>query len=114
MTKTNDRYIVVHNTRTTCDPFEVVDTLSGIVHEGSSSKSWSQKIADRMNQEAKPPVTLVVKDRMDFLKLSYYTLCKITDATRIGSIEGLVLSIEGGWWKGVLTLDDLGNFISFE
>lgn len=56
-------------------------------------------------------ITVIVKTREDMLKLSYYTLCKISDRLMVGSIIGMVSAIERGDWKGLVTLDSLGNFL---
>lgn len=51
------------------------------------------------------------------LDLSFYTLCKWADCVMLV----YPMQIANFWtrglfqqWKGILTLDDLGNFISFE
>lgn len=114
-TQASPRFIVKFNPLTTWEPYEVVDTLTDVTHEGSSSPTHSQRIADRMNLEAKPPVILTPKNRADFLKLSYFTLCKLQSTTHFANpIDGLPIAIERGEFKGILTVDHLGNFISFE
>lgn len=57
--------------------------------------------------------TVTVKTPEDFRALSYYTLCRLQDATHIDPIRGLPVYIAHGEFKGELTVDDLGNFISF-
>jgi hypothetical protein len=67
-----------------------------------------------MNLEAKPPVVLTLTTWKGLSGLSYYTQCKLSDFTRLASMEGVANAIQRGEYKGILTLDSLGNFISFE
>ena len=49
-----------------------------------------------------------------FEGLSYYTLCRLSDATHfVFPMHGLPPLIARGDYKGELVVDDLGNFISF-
>lgn len=61
-----------------------------------------------------PFLTLPVIRRDDFLSLSYYTLCRISDTLNVASIEGMVNAVERGVIRGMLTTDTLGNFLMIE
>ncbi len=50
----------------------------------------------------------------DLRKLSYYTLCRISDKTMIGTIEGIACAIQDGRYNGNLKTDGLGNYLSFD
>lgn len=62
-------------------------------------------------------VTHHVRTEADFsaLRLSFYTLARLSEETHfVYPHKGLPGAIERGQYKGELTLDGLGNFISFE
>lgn len=51
----------------------------------------------------------------DVLKHSYYTLCRLVDATRYANpIAALPVAIARGDYVGELVTDELGNFVSFK
>lgn len=59
-------------------------------------------------------VTKKMQTVADFEALSYYTLCRLSDATRYANpIRALPIRIAQGEYRGELITDDLGNFISF-
>ena len=59
-------------------------------------------------------ITKQMQTVADFEALSYYTLCRLSDATRYANpIRALPIRIADGEYKGVLVTDDLGNFVSF-
>lgn len=59
-------------------------------------------------------ITMHVRTTEDFAGLSYYTLCRLADETRVVYPHyALPPAIERGEYEGTLTLDELGNFVSF-
>lgn len=59
--------------------------------------------------------SIQIQTEDDVRKLSYYTLCKLVNATGYASpIHALPPAIRRGEFKGQLLTDRLGNFISFE
>lgn len=59
--------------------------------------------------------TIMLTDTASFAGLSYYTLCRLSDATKfVFPMYGLPLLIARGDYKGELVVDELGNFISFK
>ncbi len=58
--------------------------------------------------------TVKVATPEDFKALSYYTLCRLQDTTHCNPIAGLPALIARGEYEGNLTLDSLGNFVSFK
>lgn len=57
------------------------------------------------------------KAEVEALNLSYYTLCKWSDCVMLVNPASIVSLWAQGYyqqWEGVLTLDELGNFISFK
>lgn len=44
-------------------------------------------------------------------RMSYYTVCRLSDKTHCGSVKGIILVISREY-KGILTTDGLGNYIS--
>ncbi len=59
-------------------------------------------------------MTIQINTSADLQKLSYYTLCCLQSVTHYADpIAGIPVAIERGEYKGLLTLDALGNFISF-
>lgn len=66
---------------------------------------------------ATPPghVVRTVKTREDLADLSHYTLQQLSQATRyVFPHQGLPKAIARGEFRGLLTLDDQGNFVRFE
>jgi hypothetical protein len=58
--------------------------------------------------------TITIATEADVRRLSYYTLCKLSEATHYATpATALPLAIARGEFKGVLTVDSLGNFLSF-
>lgn len=55
-----------------------------------------------------------VRTREEFLSLSYFTVCGVSDALMVASIEGMTNAIESGRIKGLLYTDTLGNFLFIE
>lgn len=48
------------------------------------------------------------------LNLSFYSLCRLADTVRrVDPRHGMDSALQFGDWKGELTLDALGNFVSF-
>lgn len=59
--------------------------------------------------------TIQIRTSADLQSLSYYTLCRLQETTHYADpIAGLLVAIERGKYKGILTVDSLGNFVSFE
>lgn len=50
---------------------------------------------------------------MNALNLSFYTLCKWADVTHLTDPRFCGDAIKRGEYRGILTLDAMGNFISF-
>lgn len=51
----------------------------------------------------------------DFRKLSYHTLCKLSELTRYSNpVYGLPAAIRRGEYQGRLALGSTGNVIAFE
>jgi hypothetical protein len=56
----------------------------------------------------------IIKTRQDFQGLSYYTLCRLQNATKYADpINGLPVAIARGEFAGILETDSLGNYRSF-
>lgn len=56
-----------------------------------------------------------IKTENDLKELSYYTLCRLQDFTHYANpIKALPIVIKQGEFKGILTLDKYGNYLSFE
>jgi hypothetical protein len=59
--------------------------------------------------------TILIKTSADLRALSYYTLCRLQETTHFADlIAGLPVGISRGEFKGILVVDEFGNFISFE
>lgn len=58
--------------------------------------------------------TIRLTDTASFSGLSYFTLCRLSDATMVVyPMHALPSRIASGEFKGELVVDSLGNFISF-
>lgn len=56
-------------------------------------------------------------EEVQALNLSFYTLCKWSDAVMLVDPAAIVSLWARGYyqqWDGILTLDELGNFVSFK
>lgn len=61
-----------------------------------------------------PFLKIPVRSREEFNSLSFFTLCGISDALMVCSIEGMVNTIARGPVSGLLYTDTLGNFLAIE
>ncbi len=58
--------------------------------------------------------TIRLTDTASFSGLSYFTLCRLSDATMVVfPMHALPSRIASGEFKGELVVDHLGNFVSF-
>ena len=58
---------------------------------------------------------IIIRTREDVLALSYFTLCRLQDFTHFATPQAaLPIAIARGEYKGILTVDKYGNFVSFE
>jgi RecJ-like exonuclease len=77
---------------------------------------WLPRSCPRCEGTGRVPTVDVnhcVKTREDMLALSYFTLCRISDATRLADpINGMSRMVESGTLEGIVTTDWLGNFKS--
>ena len=62
-----------------------------------------------------PTKTIQIKTSEDLRALTFYTLCRLQETTHYADpIAGLPVAISRQEFKGVLTVDLAGNFVSFE
>lgn len=86
----------------------------GIARDTTVHVQECPALDDRPGCTCPPCKTIQLSDMASFIGLSYYTLCRLGDATAVVfPMHALPARIANGQYKGELVVDDLGNFISF-